>query len=476
MALKKCSISMLVLNAVRFGLFAAWLALTGMKVAHFLSEPTVLQSRVDGNGETPYITVIRAESGFTVFEQLFRRQHAFYVAQAFMAIQKQLVQLGYAPIGSIPDYDIIPIPNQTLLEYVTVHSMTLCELSGRTPAETNSSDRKRHRNITATSDEYGNWTAALTSPLDIGATLTPNRGSSFVQLRLPHYNDSIDYRGLRLPPLKGDPLDPSNVFYLLVFHSQPSYFQSHRDFQSSIVIKNATNEQTFELTVQRLVKINLKREPCEEDPTYDIAECRRKCLFDWLYCTLYESQTDGGKPVCMASDLISYGKSFDRFFFDKDNSGNVVPVDLCRCPQPCILDHISYSDISNTVSAQMSASDSGFLTVKILASRQRETKVMVLTYGLEDLLADMGGYLGLLLGASLLSVFGSGRKLTTRLVRQALAKRRRRRRRQAAKEEEEQNDTATAGNFDRDQAARDDNAYVSVNFIHPDFFTRFVQQ
>ena len=76
----------------------------------------------------------------------------------------------------------------------------------------------------------------------------------------------------------------------------------------------------------------------------------------------------------------------------------------------------------------------------VSARRLRHTMIMMLTYELGDLLADMGGYLGLLLGASLLSVYGTGHKMIRRLVRQALAKHRR----QQAANEEEQNDTETA--------------------------------
>ena len=138
----------------------------------------------------------------------------------------------------------------------------------------------------------------------------------------------------------------------------------------------------------------------------------------------------------------------------------------------------------------------------------RHTKVMVLTYELEDLLADTGGYLGLLLGASLLSLIGSGRKLFRRLkqtlakqrqqtdkegeqqhhtetawrlfrrlVRQALPKRlRRRRRRQQADKEEEQHPIESVWKFNRGEAAFDDKDYVSVHMVHPDFYSRFVQR
>ena len=130
------------------------------------------------------------------------------------------------------------------------------------------------------------------------------------------------------------------------------------------------------------------------------------------------------------------------------------PVDRCRCLQPCIKDRISFKYRSE----KLRNSDSTFHT-NILVYRMRNTKVMVLTYGLADLLADTGGYLGLLLGASLLSVYGTGRKLTTRIFRQAMAERRRRRhrRQQTVREEDEEHHAEAVWSHSRGEAASDGN-------------------
>ena len=49
--------------------------------------------------------------------------------------------------------------------------------------------------------------------------------------------------------------------------------------------------------------------------------------------------------------------------------------------------------------------------------RMRRTAVTVLAFDLEDLLAYIGGYLGLLLGSSTLSMFETGKKVAGRLAK-----------------------------------------------------------
>ena len=66
--------------------------------------------------------------------------------------------------------------------------------------------------------------------------------------------------------------------------------------------------------------------------------------------------------------------------------------------------------------------------VQISVKRLRRTMKTVLTFDLEDLMAYTGGYLGLLLGSSILSIFTGGHKLVGRLARLVTRRRRRRER------------------------------------------------
>ena len=124
-----------------------------------------------------------------------------------------------------------------------------------------------------------------------------------------------------------------------------------------------------------------------------------------MHCDLHGNLTSE-KPTCLDKDYVHYHQFSATFFFQlKTEIKGILPIEKCGCPQPCIQDSISYSYITDTVK-----SNDTTLQMRITVNRVRQTTVMVLTYELEDLLADAGGYLGLLLGASLLSVFGSGRE------------------------------------------------------------------
>ena len=166
-------------------------------------------------------------------------------------------------------------------------------------------ERRNFINITTYYDDFapGKWKAALTSDLDIGATLQPE--GRLVDLYLPRYTDFIYITQY---------IHRTNINYSLILHSEPSYFQYNTGFHRTVYIDNTTDYQAIKLKVQRLVRLNLRREPCEEDPAYNIGECKHKCFLSWLNCSLYGSETDDGKPTCMAYDIASYTRLHQRVF------------------------------------------------------------------------------------------------------------------------------------------------------------------
>ncbi|KAF0293113.1 hypothetical protein FJT64_017876 [Amphibalanus amphitrite] len=117
----------------------------------------------------------------------------------------------------------------------------------------------------------------------------------------------------------------------------------------------------------------------------------------------------------MASDYQRYSVAYRRFVqptAGRDKSS--APIAGCGCPRPCAQDRYSYSPL-----ADVTVITNDTFRMAITVRRVRRTMVTVLTYQVEDLLADTGGYLGLLLGFSVLSLFGTADRLTRRLVRSA---------------------------------------------------------
>ncbi|KAF0298233.1 hypothetical protein FJT64_004484 [Amphibalanus amphitrite] len=56
--------------------------------------------------------------------------------------------------------------------------------------------------------------------------------------------------------------------------------------------------------VDREVMPNLRRQPCEEDPSYSRSSCWRRCFFDWLYCSLNHDDDDKDKSKCLAAEVL----------------------------------------------------------------------------------------------------------------------------------------------------------------------------
>ena len=155
--------------------------------------------------------------------------------------------------------------------------------------------------------------------------------------------------------------------------------------------------QDLVIHVDREVLPNLRRQPCEEDPSYSQRTCWLRCFLDRLNCSI---DGDGDKPTCSASetDLLRGSPMYGRYSeaFHKMVGLDVLP---CSCPPPCVRERYSVF-----VRPGMLSSDQDF-TVPVHFRPVRRTVETFVTYTFSDLLADMGGYLGLLLGYSLLSIF-----------------------------------------------------------------------
>ena len=53
----RCSCSKLLLYGLQLFLLVAWAALTGIKIGHYLSEPTALRSRLDKEFRPPFVSI-----------------------------------------------------------------------------------------------------------------------------------------------------------------------------------------------------------------------------------------------------------------------------------------------------------------------------------------------------------------------------------------------------------------------------------
>ena len=358
----------------QFLLLAAWLGLTGLKVYHYLSEPTALQSRLDHKFKPPYISVMP----WTVPSRI-----------------KNVIKNG------TEQERMELFGNQTLLDFYRSYGLALAEYAGIT----NMTDDERRQKINQTTikDHNGIWKQTVALDQYMGATLAP---SLPVMLTLPRNAESYSFLG-------------SQYVFFVMFHSDPEIWMYDPAEHSYLPVRNVSQHRDVRISVERHINLNLRRLPCEENPNNTIAVCQRKCFLESMNCSIEGDDRNGtgGKPMCMASDYTWYMKQLEEFRLG-NNATDEAPISKCPCRPSCVQDRVSYTALSDTTK---STNDS--LRMYITISRVRHTRLTVLTYGLEDLLADIGGYLGLLLGVSLHSLCGAGHRLARRLTKRVRQRR-----------------------------------------------------
>ena len=179
-------------------------------------------------------------------------------------------------------------------------------------------------------------------------------------------------------------------------------------------ISDSMTQQEIVINVERESMPNMWRRPCAEDPSYSRSTCWRDCFFDSLNCSMTEGRASN-KPLCEAVDLVWYIHEYETFILGKvmnDKGVYVKKSDLCNCPRPCVVDRYN-------IFFRPSFSESDDLSIFFQVSfgpvmRLVETRI---TYGVIDLLSDMGGFLGLFLGYSILSVFDDLKNFLTKFLK-----------------------------------------------------------
>ena len=194
-------------------------------------------------------------------------------------------------------------------------------------------------------------------------------------------------------PLYENPYTDNPIAYDFVFHGHPEFIGDVYLQDPTYYLSAAQRGIHVTVTIDRQIEVNLRRDPCTDDPTYSKRLCERQCFFDWLKCSMH-GDDDTNKPRCMASDADWYKRAgpLDTFFDAPDGVG------ACPCPKPCVSDVISITVQSDP------RHDDTFISVHMTPARMTKVLKTYVTYTFSDLMADTGGFLGLFLGWSLLSV------------------------------------------------------------------------
>ena len=387
-------------------LFAGWLAITWSRVSLFLSEPTATKVYWE-KGYTP--------PAFSICPRAKVNMSKFNNSGSFSAFPSGMDSFEIYPLPTP-----IPFPDEPLYKLLESDGLPLSHMLETLYWKTYSPYPKEGESPWKDGKSIDGIVKAILNYAfgGICGTFMPKPNTKVVFLKLHRHRD------FELPVREyiGDRYRNS---YELHLHGSHEFWGAPVPGMGTYLITNDTRLTILLVTAEREVRPNLRRAPCESDPSYSIYACYRRCYFDWLHCRLNKSAEDDGRPLCLELDAFPYRVLlglgvFDKFISDLNLTSGVEPIDRCRCPDPCISHRYRfqirlkpYSSHDNKLALGMRFED---------VQRVMETYV---TYTAPELLADMGGYMVLLLGWSLLSFFGAVHRIVARACKRVLCDMRR---------------------------------------------------
>ncbi|CAG0900006.1 unnamed protein product [Darwinula stevensoni] len=160
--------------------------------------------------------------------------------------------------------------------------------------------------------------------------------------------------------------------------------------QRQEILKNL--DLRFGVSLRNYRVLSRGSNPCEMDPSYLLSNCQRACYEKELIARVGCRMCNGGKEFRNAS-LTSI-----RMVDGRDTTIPAWIPDQCDCPTPCNQDIYSFSIDSRIRTDNVSVSRLYYMDMNYEEIQEEYS------YEVFALLCDLGGTLGLLLGASVLTM------------------------------------------------------------------------
>ena len=222
-------------------------------------------------------------------------------------------------------------------------------------------------------------------------------------------NKAVPFRGptLRLHAYPEFTQKMTNITHEILFHgAEISYndfrFFSGKDIPRAIVRSGEAIQ--INVKVNRYRSPNLRRSPCNDTPGYTVSGCLSLCWYrretTRLGCAM-PWMTINAKPcVFPMKHTIFVASSREK-------------LRNCRCLQSCLNDRL---DI--TVGESPLSRRDGRTFFNIQFQYLADTRITSLSYNGQQLMSNIGGYVGLLLGTSILSLIVRGMSAAKDLYQQ----------------------------------------------------------
>ena len=391
MSRRKWDLSRLTSRAVHLILLVAWVALVVWKILTFISEPTASETHFEDSFVWPYITVCPYHG--------LDADARDYLAQ------------------NLSREDFQHMENFTLLEGFKGSGSSLLDMMPYLENSTEFNEDPFRENYTV---RDGKWTQKVDYAYG-GLCGTFEASADFLYLKLARqleFQEFSDYGG-------DGAWDGTKVSYVIRIHRLDDFWGGVDDhftrFSDAEMIdywlSHDTSLQELVIHPERQIMPNLRDLPCQEDPHYSRSTCWRDCFLDSLNCSLLEGDDTNSKPTCTGADFIWFEDAYNNYVSTYDDAAEESSqLASCSCPRPCELERYNVF-----VRPSFEKSDEDWIRLKISFSPVKRTIETYVTYDVIDLLADIGGFMGLLLGYSLLSVLDDLKTFVTRLLRRRAA-------------------------------------------------------
>ncbi|XP_043228461.1 uncharacterized protein LOC122384786 [Amphibalanus amphitrite] len=334
----------LIRRAVVLLLLTAWVTMSVVKVQQLLSEPTSTSTHWEEDNLLPHLTICPAATINTTVATIMNK-----------GTEKQKSAL---------------LGNKTLLEFFWTAGLKLDDMLHNV-VPTDSPGEYR--------DFFGTSWKASVHYLSGGLCATAKLSSKSDQL--------WSFIFLKMRP---EFMSQGKAFEFLL-HEPDTFWGEPLPLAQTYVIMNDTRFASIVITTYRQVRPSLRRSPCVTDPDYNQATCKRHCFFADMNCTL-ERIHNSEKRLCLAADF-GYFKAYRLF------KGLLTASESnCSCPVSCVRDRYT---ISARPGQALFNSD---VELHIQPAGIRKVLETSISYTITDLMADIGGFLGLFLGWSLLTL------------------------------------------------------------------------
>ena len=163
--------------------------------------------------------------------------------------------------------------------------------------------------------------------------------------------------------------------------------------------KNSSNPGLYHrITLTKQKKLNLDRQPCEEDPSYSFSKCTKEKLSQKIGCRLpWDKWSKQDREVCKRKSEF---QQFEQIYLELYDAEFDKIEEITNCKRPCVYNEFKFGYTSPEVMPSIE-DIIGFW----VASRKTQIEEEVLLYPLTSFIAEFGGALGLFLGFSFMTIW-----------------------------------------------------------------------